>query len=474
MGEVAKIFVAGEWVEGEADVIEDKNPYNGETIALVRRASPRQMERAIDAAAEAFKSYRKRPAYRRADMLRAVSQKIAARQEELARIIALEVAKPIRTARAEVARAVDTYRIGSEEAGRVGGEYVPMDAVPAGEGRVGYFYRQPVGVVGAITPFNFPLNLVAHKVAPALAAGNTVVVKPTEKAPLIALKLAEILEEAGFPPGTVSVVPASAEVTDILLTSPKVRKISFTGSVPVGKYIRDRVGLKKITLELGSNSANIIFPSADLDRAVDATVFGAFAHAGQSCISVQRIYLHKDVEQAFLDRFVPKVEALKLGDPLAEETDVGPMIDEPAAQKVESWIIEAREAGANLVTGGRREANMLWPTVLTRTTPEMKVVCEEVFAPLVAIASFSTVDEAIEQVNLSKYGLNAAVFTRDLGEVLRCVDELEVGQVIVNDASNFRADHMPYGGVKESGLGREGVRYAIEEMTEIKLAVIRP
>jgi acyl-CoA reductase-like NAD-dependent aldehyde dehydrogenase len=301
-----------------------------------------------------------------------------------------------------------------------------------------------------------------------------VVVKPTEKAPLIALKLAEILEEAGFPPGTVSVVPASAEVTDILLTSPKVRKISFTGSVPVGKYIRDRVGLKKITLELGSNSANIIFPSADLDRAVDATVFGAFAHAGQSCISVQRIYLHKEIEQAFLDRFVPKVEALKLGDPLAEETDVGPMIDEPAAQKVESWIIEAREAGANLVTGGRREANMLWPTVLTRTTPEMKVVCEEVFAPLVAVASFSTVDEAIEQVNLSKYGLNAAVFTRDLGEVLRCIDELEVGQVIVNDASNFRADHMPYGGVKESGLGREGIRYAIEEMTEIKLAVIRP
>ncbi len=252
MGELTRIFVAGEWVEGEGDLIEDKNPYNGETVALVRRASPRQMERAIEAAAEAFKAYRRMPAYKRADMLLAVSQKIAARQEELARTIALEVAKPIRTARAEVARAIYTFRIASEEARRVGGECVPMDAVPAGEGRVGYFYRQPVGVVGAITPFNFPLNLVAHKVAPALAAGNTVVVKPTEKAPLTALKLAEILEEAGFPPGTVSVVPASAEVTDILLTSPKVRKISFTGSVPVGKYIRDRVGLKKITLELGS------------------------------------------------------------------------------------------------------------------------------------------------------------------------------------------------------------------------------
>jgi acyl-CoA reductase-like NAD-dependent aldehyde dehydrogenase len=315
---------------------------------------------------------------------------------------------------------------------------------------------------------------VAHKVAPALAAGNTVVLRPTSEAPLIALLLAEVIQAAGAAPGVLNVVPCSTEAADVLLTHERVAMVSFTGSGAVGQHIRQRAGMKRVTLELGSNAANIVAPSADLDAAAVAISRGGFAFAGQSCISAQRIYVHDSIMDAFLDKLIPAVKALKVGDPLAEGVEVGPMISRSAAERAEAWIEEAVRQGANLLAGGRRDGAYLHPTVLTNVTHEMKVVCEEVFAPLVAVQGYHDFKELIEEVNLSHLGLNHAIFTRDLIEALYAIEELEVGGVIVNDVSSYRADHMPYGGVKDSGNGREGLRYAMQEMTEIKFAVLNP
>ena len=464
------LLLNGASVPGEAGEIAVINPYSGAPVGVVSLASVEQAGQAVRGALAAFRRYKSVPVWQRSLWLAKASDLIAERSEEFARIIAQEVAKPLRTARGEVSRAVTTFRIAAEEVYHLDGEVIPMDAAPGSEGRVGYYFRQPVGPVLAITPFNFPLNLVAHKVAPALAAGNPFILRPTSAAPFTAYLLGEVLLAAGFPPEVVSILPSSTAVAEYLVMHEDIPVVSFTGSVGVGKRIRAIAGLKRVTLELGSNSPNIVAPSADLDAAAAAIVRGGFSHAGQSCVSAQRVYLHRRIESAFLERFLPAVKALKVGDPLEEETDVGPLIDVKAAERIEDWLNEARQHGAKVLTGGSREGAFLWPTVLSDVRPEMKVVCEEVFAPLLSLIPYDDFDALIAEVNESKYGLNAAIFTNDIGEAFKAIRELQVGAVIVNDSSAYRADHMPYGGVKESGLGREGVRYAMEEMTEIKFA----
>lgn len=473
MIEQSRLLVNGKWISGEGGVQVNTSPYSGEAIAEVTLASVQQAEAATKAAREAFRNYRRFPVQRRSDMLLSASRLIAERAEEIARTIAQENGKPIRSARAEVGRAVVTFRLAAMAADRINGETIPMDAVPGSEGRVGFYIRQPIGVVCAITPFNFPLNLAIHKVAPALAAGNTVVLKPSSQTPLTAYVLGEILMEAGFPEGTVNILACRKETAEVLVASPEIAMVSFTGSAVVGKLIRSRAGLKRVTLELGSNSGNIVSQNADLERAATSCVVGGYTYAGQVCISVQRIYVQQSVMDAFLSLLLPRVSALKVGDPLDESTDVGPLISDESAMRVAAWLEEAKAGGAVVLAGGTLSGRMMMPTILSDVRRGMKVVCEEVFAPLVSVMPYQGFEEAVALVNDSRYGLNAGVFTQDLGEALTAVNELEVGSVIINDSSAYRADHMPYGGVKDSGLGREGVRSAMDEMTEIKSAVFR-
>lgn len=468
------LFINGQQVPGKGDPYEHRNPYTDESLAIVAQASQGQMEEAIEVAWAAFQVYRKVPAYQRAELLLKISQGIERRNEELARTIALEVAKPLKTARSEVARAATTFRQAAEEAGHLRGEVLPMDAVPVGQGWHGFSIRQPIGVVAAITPFNFPLNLAAHKIAPAMAVGNTVVWKPAPQGPLTALLLGEILNDVGLPPGVVNILPAPPAVAELLVAHPKVAMVSFTGSVAVGQSIRQKAGGKRLILELGSNSGNLISATADLEHAASASTVGGFAYAGQVCISVQRIYVQRPVWDRFIALFLEKVQALKMGDPLDPSTDIGPMIDERSARRSEEWIQEAIQDGARLLLGGKRQGKFVEPTILTDVRPEMKVVCEEVFAPLVVLVPFDEWEQALALTNQSRFGINAGVFTRDLREAFRAIEALEVGSVIINGSSTYRADHMPYGGIKESGLGREGIRYAMESMTEIKFAAFAP
>ncbi len=469
----ARLLIGGHRVPGEGGEHITFNPYSGEPVARLSLASPGQVREAVRSSRDAFTGYRRLPAHRRGDMLLAAARLTAERAEVLARTITEENGKPVRLARAEVNRAATVFRLAAAEAGRITGETIPMDAVPGSEGRIGFYIRQPVGVVAAITPFNFPLNLAVHKIAPALAAGNTVVLKPSSQTPLTASLLGEIITDAGFPAGTLSVVPCARDAAEALAADPDVAAVSFTGSVAAGRSVRDGAGLKRVSLELGSNSGNIVAGSADLEQAAASCVVGGFAYAGQVCISVQRIYVQRTVLEAFTALFLPRVQALRSGDPREETTDVGPLVSDEAAERVRGWMDEAMRGGARVLCGGQLEGRMMQPTVLAAVDRGMKVVCQEVFAPLVSIIPFETFDQALAMVNDSRYGLNAGVFTRDLAEAFRAVEELEVGSVIVNDSSAYRADHMPYGGVKSSGLGREGVRFAMEEMTEIKLAVIR-
>ncbi len=473
MTEPSSLLINGKWVAGEGGTQVNTSPFSGEAIAEITLASPRQVEAAVTAARAALHTYRRVPAHRRSEMLLNASRLIAERAEQIAQTITRENGKPIRSARAEVSRAVTTFRLAAMEAGRIRGETLPMDVIPGSGERFGFYIRQPIGVVSAITPFNFPLHLAVHKVAPALAVGNTVVLKPSSQTPLTACLLGEILMQAGFPEGTVNIVSCSRETADGLITSSDVAMVSFTGSAAVGRLIHARAGLKRVTLELGSNSGNIVSQSADLERAAGSCVVGGYTYAGQVCISVQRIYVQRSVCDAFLSLFLPKVNALKVCDPQTESTDVGPLISDEAATRVADWLNEARAGGATVLSGGTLSGRMMAPTVLSDVRRDMKVVCEEVFAPLVSVIPYRHFEEAIALVNDSRYGLNAGVFTRDLAEAFMAVNELEVGSVIINDSSAYRADHMPYGGVKDSGLGREGVRFAMDEMTEIKSAVIR-
>ena len=449
--------------------------FSGERIGDVPIASEQDVDAAVRDAERAFFAWSETPAHARALVLRRAAEMMDARRDALATTIAREAGKAWKHAMGEVARSVETFTFAAEETKRIHGETVPMDASASGEGRIGFYLRMPMGVVAAITPFNFPLNLVAHKVAPALGAGNTLVLKPAEETPLTAVGLAEILADAGLPDGVLRVVHGDGPTTgEALVRHPVPAKISFTGSPPVGRLITSLAGLKRVTLELGNNSGTIVEPDADLDAAIPRTVMSAFANAGQICISLQRLYVHEAIAEPFLREFVRQTEALKVGNPLDRDCDVGPLISDEAADRAERWIQEAVAEGARLVTGGRREGRLIWPTVLTDTRPEMRVMCQEAFAPLVSIVFYRDFDDALRLVGDSPYGLQAGVYTRDLRKALSAVRRLDVGGLMVNDTSIFRVDHMPYGGNRMSGIGREGVRFAMEEMTNIRMVVIKP
>ncbi|QYR20961.1 aldehyde dehydrogenase family protein [Paenibacillus sp. sptzw28] len=466
------LFINGEWVEAAA-YITLYSPYSKEPIAQVPDANLDETERAIEAAVRAKSVMRKLPAHRRAGILERLSVLLDQRREEAARIIALEAAKPLKTALAEVDRTVQTYKFASEEAKRIHGETIPLDAAPGGEGRFAYTIREPIGVVGAITPFNFPMNLVAHKVGPAIASGNTIVLKPAEQTPLSAYFLCELLEEAGLPAGALNVVTGDGKlIGDKIVSDPRVNMITFTGSPGVGIGIRGKAGLKRVTLELGSNSAVIIDREVNVDPIVARCVAGAYSFQGQVCISLQRIYVVEELYEEFTQKFAAAAKQLKIGDPLSEETDVSALIRERDVQRSLDWIDEACRQGASVALGGTADGGILMPTVLLDVDPAAQVSCKEVFAPIVLINKVRSVEDAIALVNDSDYGLQAGIYTENVRTALDAADNLHVGGVMINDIPTFRVDHMPYGGVKQSGMGREGLKYAVEEMTELKLVVI--
>jgi acyl-CoA reductase-like NAD-dependent aldehyde dehydrogenase len=469
-----KLLIGGEWIEnGSTMPVLDK--YSGEVIGTVPAAGPEIVEKAIAAAHAAFPSYSRTPAHKRSAMLAKAVQLLDRHREEIAALICREAGKAWKYSIGEVGRGMETLQFAAEEAKRIHGETIPLDASPTGEGRMGFYLRCPVGVVAAITPFNFPLNLVIHKVGPALAAGNTIVLKPASTTPLTALRLGEILHEAGVPAGVFNVVTGpGSTVGDRLVTDPRVSKVSFTGSPPVGEAIIRRAGLKRVTMELGNNSGTIIEPDANLDEAVPRCVMSAFANSGQVCISLQRLYVHHSIAAELTRRFLDATAKLKVGNPLDKDCDVGPMIDEKEAERAEAWVREAVAEGARVLMGGRREGAVFTPTVLADVRPEMKVMCIEAFAPLVSIYTYESFEEAVQMLEDSPYGLQAGIYTKDIGKALYAVDRINTGGVMINDTSIFRVDHMPYGGNKLSGLGREGVRFAIEEMTNIKMVVIKP
>jgi len=465
-----KLLIGGEWVE-TGDWIDVASPYSSETVGRVAKAGRDEARRAIDAAEAAMRD--PLPAHKRAEILVRVAGFLGRRHDEVARTISDEAGKPMKAARVEARRAMSTYTFAAVEARKLAGEMVPMDAAQAGEGKLGFTVRRPIGVVGAITPFNFPLNLVAHKLAPALAAGCAVVLKPASQTPLSALLLAELETEAGLPSGWLNVVvgPAS-ELGDVLIEDDRVKAITFTGSGTVGWGLAERAPKKRVKLELGNATPVIVTADADVDAAAAAMAANAFSFAGQSCISVQRIYVEARAYERFVEGFVPRVEELRLGDPADEATDVGPVIDDDARVRILDWIEEARTNGATVLTGGEPEGQLIRPTVLADAGPQLKVNCEEVFGPVCTINAVESLDEAIELANATRYGLQAGIFTTKLATALRAARDLDFGGITVNEAPTFRSDQMPYGGVKDSGNTREGPAYAIRELTEERLVVI--
>jgi acyl-CoA reductase-like NAD-dependent aldehyde dehydrogenase len=429
-------------------------------------------EAAIAAAVKAFGTTRRLPAFERQRVLRRVSENITERKQEFARTMAQEAGKPIKAARTEVERAIFTFNVAAEESTRIYGEYLPLDWQEFTAGRWGIVRRFPLGPIAGITPFNFPLNLVAHKVAPAIAAGCPLVLKPAPQTPLTALLLAEAVQQAGWPDGGLNVLPLSNDDAGLLVTDERIKLISFTGSAAVGWQIKKNCGKKKVVLELGGNAGVIVHSDADLAYAADRCVVGGFSYAGQTCISVQRILVERTAFAKFTDLLLEGVKKLKTGDPLDDSTDLGPLIRESDAVRASDWIQEAVRGGARLLCGGQRRGPVLEPTVLTGTRAEMKVNCQEIFAPVVTVEPYDDFNQALKQINNSPYGLQAGLFTRDAKLIFNAYEELEVGGLIAGDVPAFRIDHMPYGGVKDSGLGREGLRYAIEEMTEPKLLVM--
>jgi len=468
-----RVLIGGEWIGDELEGIDVINPYDDALIGVVPEATPELVDRAIVAAKAGFKIISNMPAWKRAEILEKTAAFILRDKEEIAGIIAREAGKSWKYAVAEAERSAETFRFASLEARNEHGAMIPMDASPVSAGRLGFYLREPIGVIGAITPFNFPLNLVAHKVAPAIAAGNALVVKPATKTPLTLLKLAELLEEAGLPAGALNVLIGSGRVVgNQLVQDERLAMITFTGSPAVGRGIKALAGLKRVTLELGSNSPTIIDADADLDKAVPRCAMGSFANSGQVCISVQRIFVHRKCYDTFLRKFVAATKQLVVGDPMDRHCDIGPMISPVELQRALDWLDEAKNLGATVETGGNRVGNCLEPTILSGVTPDMQVMCSEVFAPIVSVVPFETFEEALDMADASVYGLQAGIYTNDINRAFQAVKRLDVGGVIINDVPTFRVDHMPYGGNKESGLGREGIRYAMEEMTNIKLVCI--
>ncbi len=473
-GEMAamKAYINGAWVETN-EVIEVRSPFDQSVVDTVPRCGPDEVDRALAGAVEGARIMNDLPGYDRSQILRRTARRMLELEEDLARTISLEEGKILPEARLEVSRAAETIDLSADEAKRLGGEVLPLDGAPGGSGRLGFTLRVPCGVVVAITPFNFPLNLVCHKVGPALAGGNAVVLKPASDTPLSALKLVEILLECGLPPQAIACLTGSgAQVGDPLCADQRVRKISFTGSREVGEHICRQAGLKKVTMELGSNSPLIVLEDADLERVAEAAAVTGYANAGQVCISTQRLIAVESVYDDLLDILKPKIESLTTGDPLKAETRVGPMIRTSDAQRVGEWIDEAVSAGARIVTGGDRDGACMAPVLVADVSAEMRISRDEIFGPAVAAMRATNVDEAIAMANDSRYGLSAGVFTSDLNNAIRFAREISSGNIHINWGPQWRADLMPYGGLKDSGMGKEGPRYAINEMTEMKTVVI--
>lgn len=464
-------LVDGKWME-DGDVVEVKAPYDGTVVGRVFQGRRQHAEAAIAAAVKAFGTTRRLPAFERQRVLRRVAEGITKRKDEFSRTLCQEAGKPIKAARTEVERAIFTFTVAAEESTRIYGEYLPLDWQEYTAGRWGIVKRFPLGPIAGITPFNFPLNLVAHKVAPAIAAACPMVLKPAPQTPLSSLLMAEVVQQAGWPDGALNVIPLSNDDAGLLVSDDRLKMISFTGSAAVGWQIKKNSGKKKVILELGGNAGVIVHSDADLEYAADRCVAGGFGYAGQTCISVQRILVQQSVYGKFTDLFLAGVKKLRTGDPLDESTDVGPLIRESDAQRAIDWIQEAVRGGARVLCGGSRKASLVEPTVLTGTKSDMKVNCQEIFGPVVTVEPYGEFDEALRLINSSAYGLQAGIFTRDAKLMFQAFEELEVGGLLAGDVPSFRIDHMPYGGVKDSGIGREGLRYAIEEMTEPKLMVM--
>ncbi|MCM3760531.1 aldehyde dehydrogenase family protein [Alkalihalobacillus oceani] len=466
-------LVDGQWIEG-TETFTVENKYTHEPYAEIAKADKELVEKAVANAKETFKSV-KLPATKRYEILMKAAQLFGERKEEIALAITREVGKTIKDARGEVERGIATFIASAEEAKRITGQGMPIHGQPGNEEKMAFSIRVPVGVVCAITPFNFPFNLTAHKVAPAIAAGNTVVLKPAEKTPVSAIKMAEILLEAGLPKGFLNVVNGFGhEVGPLLLEDERIAMYTFTGSPTVGKMIKSQTGIRKVTLELGNNSPNIIHHDvADLDRAVELCVSRGYVNSGQACISVQRVYVHRDIYEEVLEKAKKVAEAFVVGNPEDEATNIGPMISINEAERAEKWVQEAAEHGARIITGGKRDGALFQPTVLTDVKEEMKVMCEEVFAPIVSIIPYDDIYKTFAAANDSKFGLQAGFFTSNLELAMKAAQELEFGGVNINDVSTFRVDILPYGGVKDSGVGKEGPRSAVEEMTDEKLITIQ-
>src|SRR6266516_81666 len=461
------LLIGGEWVE-TGDWLEVRSPYSRDVVGRVAKAGADEARAAIDAAEQA--KHAPLPAHKRAEILVKVAAALGRRQDEVARLISDEAGKPLKAARVEAARAMSTYTFAAVEARKLAGEMVSMDAAQAGEGKLAFTLRRPIGVVGAISPFNFPLNLVAHKIAPALAAGCAVVLKPASQTPMSALFLAELEDDAGLPPGWLNVlVGPAAEIGDVMVEDERVKLITFTGSSGVGWKLKERAPKKRVNLELGNATPVVVSADADVSAAATKVSQNAFSFAGQSCISIQRVYVERSAYDEFVRELVPLVEALKIGDPADEDTDVGPVIDEGARERILEWI---KASSGQVLTGGDLEGELIRPTVIANPAPDDEVSCEEVFGPVCTVTAVDSIAEAIELANGTRYGLQAGIFTTNLDNALRAAQELEFGGVTVNEAPTFRADQMPYGGVKDSGNTREGPHYAVREMTEERLIVV--
>ena len=467
-----KMYIAGKWID-KAQTIDVTNPFDGSVIDTVPRGEPSDVEAAIDSAERGAKAMAALSAYERYQVIHRAADLMLERLDDLGRTITLEEGKILAEGMGEAARAAETIVLSAEDAKRLTGETLDLSGSSAGAGKFGFTLRVPCGVVAAITPFNFPLNLVCHKVGPALAAGNAIIIKPASDTPLSALKLTEIFVDAGLPEEAIQCVTGSGWIIgDAISSNPKVRKISFTGSRDVGEHICQVAGLKKVTMELGSNAPLIIMPDADLEKVAAATVSSGFANAGQVCISTQRVFASKEVYGDFIDALKPAVEALTTGDPLDKSVKMGPMIRAQDAERVDSWVQEAVSSGASIVTGGTREGTIYAPTILADVAPEMKVACDEIFGPALGVSRIDGIDQAITMANDTNYGLSAAIFTENLNWALKFAQQVESGNIHVNWGTQWRADLMPYGGLKESGMGKEGPKYAVEEMTETKMVVI--
>ncbi|MGI8469499.1 MAG: aldehyde dehydrogenase family protein [Pyrinomonadaceae bacterium] len=466
-----KILIDGAWREA-SESFAVNNPFTGKRIAEVFSANENELENAVAAAETASKKMRNLPRFEIAKSLRKIAGGIERRKREFAETIAAEAAKPIKAAFGEVERGIATFNWAAGEAERFAGEVIPIDTIATGKGKTAYTKRIPRGVIYGITPFNFPLNLVGHKVAPALASGNSIIIKPSLRTPLTALLLGEVFLESGFPKSALQIVPMDTKYIDSVYADERVKMISFTGSAEVGWHIKSKANKKMVTLELGGNAPVIVDESADFERSLERTTMGAFAYAGQVCISVQRVFIHEKIFDEWTNKFIERAKNLKKGNPLDEATELSAMITEDTAKKAQNWVREAANNGAEILCGNNRMDAMLDATLVTKTNAEMRVVSEEVFAPVAAVEKFSDFKEAVDAANQTKYGLQAGVFTNDLRNAQYAADNLETGGVIINDVPTFRVDNMPYGGVKDSGFGREGVRYAMEEMSEIRLVVL--